>query len=169
MSSIILRNGGLPDDDSTVLIHLGAGQARTVWAAVERNYDLYRPLPELRAGQNLGAFGLSLYGLVNGLQSDELFRATPHKQYGQATFGAVREIFAVHATETVDDNATDEANRLQRAHFSLLLDHPVCPELAQCSPGELPPSARESLRATVVRQIEGSLLPLFAPRSARPS
>jgi len=166
---MMLRDGALPEDDSTVLIHLGAGQSETVWKAVERSYDLYRPLPTLRAGEHLGAFGLSLYGLVDGVELGQLFYAFPYGQYGRATFGAVREVFAVHATATVSDTASDDARRLQRAHFSLLLAHPECPELAQCLYGDLPQSVRESLRATVVEQIEGSLLPLFAPRSPRPS
>lgn len=105
--SIILRTEELPSE-MTIVVHLGAGDAKNLRDKAIRSYDDYRPL----ASDGLGLLVLSVYAAFKGRAVYDIADALPWKQYGTATVGEVGGCFTLLATTILGDN-DDPVDELQ--------------------------------------------------------
>jgi hypothetical protein len=143
------------DDNSLLMIHMGAGNASQATKTVFANHDVWIPL----VGR--GRFTVSVYAAPNDSERTAVLSAMPQSQYGEATVATIRASgIMIVATNTVDG---PEATRpIQHLHYSLIVQEGF----------DAPAAERdEQDRARVLAGLfgpVGAVLDLFAPRVSNP-
>jgi len=144
------------DDDDLVFIHMGSGSLEAASKAVINNYEDYRGLIT-----DNGLFCLSVFGIINGVTAESVFRAMPQKQYGAAEYGQIKHLVTALPTTIADPDASPEIQKIQRAHFDLVL--PIGDEYLSRALSDLSDKQYQALVTKVEHALE-RLLPYFTPR-----
>lgn len=155
---VVMRGSLELTDDDELLVHMGAGSPDTVVDSALRAFHDYEDVIHgLR-----GAFTVSVFGLVRGVTVSQVLAEMPHKTYGVARFGDLREEFEVWPT-TITGTAIE--SRLQAVHFDIVLakDDMVPPGQRV---EDMAKAQRDRILAAL-RPTAASLMDLFAPRVGR--
>jgi hypothetical protein len=145
-------------DDTEVLIHMGTGPAR-LDDLLDRSvvdYDAYRGVLPTRPDR--GAFVLSTFAPVNGVTERDILREMRQNQFARATFGQVREHFAVYPTSM----ATGLDSRIMAAHFDIGLPDEDCTVIDAHDSTDLPADVEAQVKLLLRPRLE-QLLALFRP------
>ncbi len=137
---------------------MGAGSPETVVGSSLRSFHDYQGIePGLR-----GAFTVSVFALIRGVSARQVLAEMPHKSFGVARFGQLRQQFTVWPT-TIRD--TDMNPMVRDVHFDVVLARD---ELVP--PGEriedLDPDGRLRLSSALLHAARCAM-DLFGPRVRR--
>jgi hypothetical protein len=142
------------EDESLLMLHMGAGDATRTAETAFNNHDAWLPL------LGRGRFAVSAYAAVNDVVRDTVLSALPHRQYGVASAGAIRSAgFEIVATNTV--GLPSPIARLQPFHYSL-----VVAEGFDAPALDLDQEQRSGVETELAAQLM-PLLRLFSPRQSK--
>jgi hypothetical protein len=117
--TVRLRAGGLPLDDTTMVVHMGAGDRSRLLATTIDTYDEYRQLRD----DGYGYFALSVFAAHAGYTVEAICDALPWRSYGTCRADRLREHFSLLATTILAPDGTP-AGELQAVHYDVVLPHP---------------------------------------------
>ena len=158
--TVRLRSGSELDDDAVVLIHMGAGDPANIARGAVTNYSAYVGLKSASSG----LFAISVFAAADDVTESDITSAFGHKQFGRATYGAVRRAgFEVLPTTIELFGMTPAVMALQRVHYDIVLHVGYdLPELPDDEP------ALADLEGVVAGAV-ASVMDLFLPRERKPS
>jgi hypothetical protein len=116
---VVLRSGEEVPEETTLIVHLGAGALSNLIDKAIGSYDDYREV----AGDGFGRFALSVYAAARGHEVAEIVEALPWNQYGTCTVGELRELFELWPT-TIIDVYGEPIDPLQEVHFDVIVVGP---------------------------------------------
>lgn len=153
MYAVHLRSVSPIPDDTTLVIHMGAGAAGNLIANMLTFHDSYAGVID-----EFGRFMVSVYATVDGVTQADITSAMPQKQFGTATFATIGTAgFHLYPT-TIVGLETPAIADLQRVHFDI--EVPATPRV---SVGDLSEAEAEAVRSELLDPVE-RVLELFKPR-----
>jgi hypothetical protein len=158
--TVRLRSGSELNDDAVVLIHMGAGDPANIARGAVTNYSAYVGVRSASSG----LFAISVFAAADDVAESDITSAFGHKQFGRATYGAVRRAgFEVLPTTIELLGMTPAVMALQRVHYDIVLD--VDYDLSELPDDEAALAALEG----AVAGVAASVMDLFLPRERKPS
>jgi hypothetical protein len=140
-------------DDTTLVIHMGAGAVENLIDNMITFHDLYAGVIDLN-----GRFMVSVYATVFGVTQADITSVMPQKQFGTATFAAIAAAGLQLYPTTVEGLENTAIADLQPVHFDI--EVPVTPRVAV---GDLSEAEIEALKGELLDPAE-QVLQLFTPR-----
>lgn len=158
--TIYLRPSSELSDDAVVLIHMGAGDPANIARGAVTNYSAYVGVRR----ESSGLFAISVFAATDNVTETDITSAFGHKQFGRATYGAVRRAgFEVLPTTIELLGMAPGVKALQRVHYDIVLD--VRYDLPEVPDDEAALADLEEVVASAAARV----LELFLPRERKPS